>query len=230
MYLTPMPKSIPPRRARVRTASPAAPADARASLLDAAEQGLREHGYAGLSTRKVAEAAGVPLSQIHYHFGSKEALMLALLERQNQRLLERQQAMFASDLPLWKRWELACDYLDDDLASGYVRVLQEMIALGWSNAEVALAVREALKGWYTLLTGMAGEASVAFGGLADFTPEDVAILVGNVFLGAESLLLLDFEHDGFPLRAVLRRVGVAIRKLEETGPAKDGARPRPRKR
>ena len=28
-------------------------------------------GYANLSTRRVADSAGVPLSQIHYHFGSK---------------------------------------------------------------------------------------------------------------------------------------------------------------
>lgn len=81
--------------------------DARSVLLEAAEQCLRKHGYAGLSTRRVAEAAGMPLSQIHYHFGSKDALVLALLERQNQRLLERQEATFAADLPLWKRWEKA---------------------------------------------------------------------------------------------------------------------------
>jgi hypothetical protein len=35
------------------------------------------------------------------------------------------------------RYDLACDYLEEDLASGYVRVLQEMLAAGW--AEPALA-------------------------------------------------------------------------------------------
>ena len=30
----------------------------------------------------------------------------------------------------------ACDFLEDDLDSGYVRVLQEMIAAGWSNKEL----------------------------------------------------------------------------------------------
>ena len=51
---------------------------------------LLADGYAGLSTRKVAEEAGVPLSQLHYHFGSKQGLILALLEEENQRRLERQ--------------------------------------------------------------------------------------------------------------------------------------------
>src|SRR5215467_353613 len=57
--------------------------DARVALLDAAEACLHKYGYSGLSTRRVADAAGMPLSQIHYHFGSKEALVLALLDYQN---------------------------------------------------------------------------------------------------------------------------------------------------
>ena len=55
--------------------------------------------------------------------------------------------MYAEDAPLWQRYEQACDFLEDDLDSGYVRVLQEMIAAGWSNAELGAAVRELLGGW-----------------------------------------------------------------------------------
>ena len=83
----------------------------------------------------VAEAAEVPLSQIHYHFGSKRQLILAVLEAENERLLERQREMFDAPKPLWVRWELACDFLDADVESGYVRILQEMIAAGWSDPE-----------------------------------------------------------------------------------------------
>jgi AcrR family transcriptional regulator len=163
----------------------------------------------------VAEAAGVPLSQIHYHFGSKEALVLALLAEQNSRLLHRQQTMFATDTPLWQRWEKACDFLDEDLASGYVRVLQEMIATGWSHPEIAAAVRDCLRGWYALLTTIATEAAERFGSLGGLAPDDVAALVGNVFLGGEAMLLLGFETEGMPVRRALRRVGVMIRELEE---------------
>ena len=46
-----------------------------------------------LSTRDVAAAAGVPLSQIHYHFGSKQGLVLALFEYLNAQLLDRQNAI-----------------------------------------------------------------------------------------------------------------------------------------
>ena len=117
-------------------------ADTRALILDAARSRLLADGYGGLSTRKVADEAGVPLSQLHYHFGSKQGLILALLEVENQRRLARQHSMYAEDAPLWQRYERACDFLEDDLDSGYVRVLQEMIAAGWSNEELGDAVRE----------------------------------------------------------------------------------------
>lgn len=157
----------------------------------------------------------MPLSQIHYHFGSKEALVLALLDYQNRQLLERQRATFTADLPLWKRWEKACDYLDEDLASGYVRVLQEMMAAGWSNPDIAAAVRNLLGGWYALLGTVAREATVRFGGLGPLRSDDVACLVGNAFLGCEAMLLLGFEEQGMPIRRALRRFGTLIRRMEE---------------
>ena len=122
--------------------------DTRTLILDAARSRLLADGYGGLSTRKVADEAEVPLSQLHYHFGSKQGLILALLEEENQRRLARQRRMYAEDAPLWQRYERACDFLEDDLDSGYVRVLQEMIAAGWSNKELGDAVRELLGGWF----------------------------------------------------------------------------------
>src|SRR4026207_439797 len=64
------------------------------TLLEAAKKVLRQNGYAGLSTRDVAAVAGVPLSQIHYHFGSKQGMVLALFEYLNAQLLDRQDALF----------------------------------------------------------------------------------------------------------------------------------------
>jgi AcrR family transcriptional regulator len=196
-------------------------ADTRALILDAARRQLLADGYAGLSTRKVAEQAQVPVSQLHYHFGSKQGLILALFAEENQRRLGRQRGMYAEDLPLWQRYERACDYLEDDLDSGYVRVLQEMIAAGWSNRGVCEAVRELLAGWFRLLADVAREAGRRYGSLGPFTAEELAALVGSAFVGAEELLLLGFDRQLLPIRSALRRVGIVLRQLEE-GPARPG--------
>ena len=189
--------------------------DTRTLILEAARSRLLADGYAGLSTRKVAEEAGVPLSQLHYHFGSKQGLILALFEEENQRRLARQQRLYAEDAPLWQRYERACDYLEDDLESGYVRVLQEMIAASWSNKELGSAVRELLNGWFALLADVAREAEDKHGSLGPFTAEEMATLIGTAFIGSESLLLLGFDRDVLPIRSALRRIGVLIRQLEE---------------
>jgi AcrR family transcriptional regulator len=191
------------------------PTDTRTLILDAARGRLLADGYGGLSTRKVADQAGVPLSQLHYHFGSKQGLILALLDEEDQRRLARQHRMYAEDAPLWQRYERACDFLEDDLDSGYVRVLQEMIAAGWSNKELGDAVRELLGGWFSLLNQVAREAEQRYGPLRPFTPDEVGTLVGAAFIGAEALLLLGFDRDVLPIRSALRRISVVIRQLEE---------------
>ena len=189
--------------------------DTRTAILDAARRRLLADGHGGLSTRKVAEAAAVPLSQLHYHFGSKQGLLLALLEEENRRRLDRQTRMYANDRPLWERYEQACDFLEDDLESGYVRVLQEMIAEGWANEAIAEAVRTLVHSWYELLTEVATEAEERFGSLGPFTAREMATLIGNAFLGSEALILLGFDRDLLPIRSALRRIGVVIRQMEE---------------
>ena len=188
-------------------------------ILKAAKEALLDVGYSGLSTRAIAEQAGVPLSQIHYHFGSKQNLVLAVLDQENQRLLDRQKAMFESDAPLWRQWEQACDFLDDDLESGYVRVLHEMIAAGWSDPEIAKAVINQLMRWQDLLTSVAGRAERQLGSLGPFTPEEIGALAGTPFIGAEAYMLLAVPEREFPAKSALRKVGAIIRAMEEAGDA-----------
>ena len=187
----------------------------RGRILAAAKGALLEEGFSRLSTRKIAEAAGVPLSQIHYHFGSKQNLLLEVLEEENRKLLERQTLMYQSELPLWKQWEQACDYLEEDLDSGYVRVLQEMVAAGYSDLDIAAKVQKDLSGWFELLTSVAERAEEQLGGLGPFTPKEVAALAGLPFLGAETVILLDMSEEAIPARSALRKIGDVIRRLEE---------------
>lgn len=193
-----------------------ATAGTRAAIVAAARDRLLAEGYANLSTRDVADAAGVPLSQIHYHFGSKRHLILAVLDAENARLLDRQREMFDAPDPLWVRWEMACDFLDADVASGYVRILQEMIVAGWSDANIAAAVREMLGGWYGLLTDVARREQERGTNLGGFTPEEIAALMGTPFLGAEELILLGVTEGSLPIRSALRKVGVLLRRVAET--------------
>ena len=184
----------------------------KAGVLAAAKDALIESGYSALSTRRIAEIAGVPLSQIHYHFRSKQNLVLEVLAEENARLLERQAEMYSTDAPLWKQWEQACDFLDRDLDSGYVRVLQEMMAAGWSDPEIAQAVRSYLEGWFSLLRAVAESATTRLRTEVVLKPSNLASLIGAAFLGAEALILLGFQDA--TTRQALRSVSGLIKTME----------------
>jgi AcrR family transcriptional regulator len=184
---------------------------ARHTLLQAAETCLLRDGYAGLTTRAVAAAAGTPLSQIHYHFRSKQGLVLALLEHQNEKLLKRQVKTLGAEAPLSARWLQACDHLEEDLKSGYVRVLQEILAAGYSDANVAEAARHVLDGWFLLLTTVGAELQATVPALKSLQARDIATLVGLAFIGAETLTLIGMD---LPIQPSLRAVGKALKTLE----------------
>ena len=75
----------------------AARVEAEEALLDAAERLLVSVGYASITTRSVAKEAGVNHGLVHYYFGSMENLLLRVLERFTDTLVERQREVLDKD-------------------------------------------------------------------------------------------------------------------------------------
>ena len=55
--------------------------DTKDQILDAAEQLIAEKGIDAVSLRAITAAANVNLAAVHYHFGSKEALVAKVFQR-----------------------------------------------------------------------------------------------------------------------------------------------------
>ncbi|HEY6075524.1 MAG TPA: TetR/AcrR family transcriptional regulator [Gaiella sp.] len=108
--------------------------DNEQALLDAAERLLREVGASGLTTRRVAEAAGLNHGLVHYYVGSVEHLLVRVLDRFTDRLIERQRAMYAADTPFVEKWRTAMLYLDEDRP--YQKVWFELQAMAWNRPEL----------------------------------------------------------------------------------------------
>jgi AcrR family transcriptional regulator len=183
----------------------------RQRIVAAARDVLVAHGHGGASTRVVAEAADVNLSQVHYHFGGRQGLLIAVLAQENEALLERQRALFAAPGPLSEKWRLASDFLDSDLRSGYVRVLWELWAAGLTDPELAAGWRDAVSGWRDLLESVFASWAAELEIELPMSPRAVATLVGNVFFGMEVELLAGIEA---PHREVLDAIGTLIARAE----------------
>jgi len=130
-----------------------APATARQAtehtFLDAAERLLVEVGYAGITTRSVADEAGANKGLVHYYFGSMENLLVRVLERFTERLIVRQRAMYAADIPFIEKWRQAMRYLDQDRE--YQKVWYELQALAWSRPELRARVGHVDEEWRAVL-------------------------------------------------------------------------------
>jgi AcrR family transcriptional regulator len=187
----------------------------KTKLLEAAKSVLLAQGYSGLSTRAIAAAADTQMSQIRYHFGSKEGIVLALYDYMTDHLIHRQRVMFTDQsLSIAQKWDLACDYLDADIESGYVRVFQELVAQGWSNPKIADVIKASLSQWFDLHLSLAKEFEKTCGSFAPFEAEDIAALIGPAFVGVEAFFLLGWEDRGIQMRRALRRFGNVIRYFE----------------
>jgi AcrR family transcriptional regulator len=73
--------------ARRRPGPLPAGADARDWLLDAAERLFAERGIDGASLRSISAAAGLTSAALHYHFASRDELVIAVLQRRRSGLL-----------------------------------------------------------------------------------------------------------------------------------------------
>jgi transcriptional regulator, TetR family len=60
--------------------------DTRSALLDAAQERFAIDGFAGTSVRDLAAAVGIKESSVYNHFGSKQAVLDAVLARIDERL------------------------------------------------------------------------------------------------------------------------------------------------
>jgi AcrR family transcriptional regulator len=186
----------------------------RRRIVEAARDVLLERGHGGATTRAVAEKAGLRVSLVHYHFGGKHGLLLDVLERENELLLERQRQLYSSPGPLADKWRAACDFLDEDIHSGYVRVLWELWAAGLADETLAEGWRSAMGEWRRLLESVFAAWAEDLGIDLPLSPRGLATLISNVFQGIEVELLAGVPPEDAPHREVLDALGALIERAE----------------
>src|SRR5580700_8702771 len=104
-----------------------------AAVLDAAEQLLFEVGYAGVTTRAVAEVAGIKPGLVHYYFGSMDELLTQTLERFVEQLAMALEGLYADpNLTFAEKWRLGARFWVDEPTSRFPKILLELLAMGWN--------------------------------------------------------------------------------------------------
>jgi AcrR family transcriptional regulator len=115
------------------------PQAAKFAILDAAERRLHDEGPEGVRIQRIAADLGITDAAVHYHFGTREALMDALLRRIGRRLVDDIEATIESWAP---------DQID-------VAALGRLFQRAYANERAArLALWLSLAGWRPKGSGM----------------------------------------------------------------------------
>ncbi len=107
------------------------------ALLAAGAALYPELGCAGLSVRRVADAAGVNPAMVHYHFGSKDAFLRALLQRHYEDMFGALSLNSQGEADVMER--LAAALMG---VARFVREHRPLIARVWADAQAGQAVAQ----------------------------------------------------------------------------------------
>lgn len=193
-----MAKSGTSSRVAARDADSSRSAGTRKQLVEAAVETLKAEGYAGTSARAIAERAGVNQGLIFYHFGSVADLLLAALDSVSAQRMEQYGAAVDGIGSPSELVDVAMAIFREDLDSGHVTVLVEMIAGAASTPGLGPEVSARLGPWFAFAEH-ALERTVGGSPFGSLLPlRDVAYGVVALYLGLEMLTHL----DGNPSRAL----------------------------
>lgn len=212
--------------------------ETKGRILEATFRALAQGGYAALSMREIARAAGVNHALINYHFRTKDQLVISVLDEANRRLLARQREMYRGPGSFARKWAEARDFYKDDLASGFVRVQAELWAASLANPELREKFVPRILAWKQVVADGVADAVANLEGCgvqlpAPFTREVIATWITEFWLGMEFTDLLRAPQDRPKLQAALDAVELLLEgldaRLRKQGAARAPAKPKRKK-
>lgn len=109
--------------------SPVDDSATRTALLDAAAALMLDEGYAAVTTRRLAQRAGVNNGLVSYYFGTMDGLFIELFRRGAEQSLARLRQVLRSPQPLWELWELTHDFTDNSLTMEFIALANHRKAI-----------------------------------------------------------------------------------------------------
>jgi AcrR family transcriptional regulator len=180
---------------KVTSGSTVQSANTRRTLVEAAVETLKESGFSGASARAIAERAGLNQGLVFYHFGTVANLLLAALDAVSDDRMARFSAAVQSVSSPTELMAVAARIFREDLDTGHVTVLVEMIAGASSIPGLGEEVATRIGPWFTF-TKDAIDKTFGDSPFASLLPaDDVAYVIVALFLGLEMLTHLDGDRD-----------------------------------
>ncbi len=159
-------------------------------IIDAALETVRVEGLVGTSARAIARTGDFNQALVFYHFGSIEELLLAALQRANDRRVERFRDRLEAVDSLDGLVQIAADLHSNDDDPDHPALVA--IVAGWStSSDVGVRILETLRPWDEMVEAALCR-SLADTPFAQVVPtRDLAHAISSMFLGIELMGRLD---------------------------------------
>lgn len=189
-------------------------ATTRAAILRAARDRLVEVGYANLNVRDIAREAGVNHALIGYHFHGKQQLVLAVLDLANRQLLDRQERMYQGTASASQQWQQACDFYEEDLQSGFVRLLMELMGASFHDHELRREFVPRLSQWHRLVEVAVREFIKTSGVDLPVSAEAISAWIVWFWTGMEASMMLGIDEKEGHQREALAAMSQLLKSVE----------------
>ena len=186
----------------------------RMAILQSARRRLCEAGYAQLNVRDIAADAGVNHALIGYHFGGKQQLVLAVLDDTNKHLLERQTRMYSDTASASEKWQQACDFYEDDLQSGFVRLLMELMGASFTDEALRSEFLPRLLAWHQLVEAEVLDFIQNAGVKLPISARAISAWIRWFWTGMEASMTLGITEEQGHQREALEAVAILLRTVE----------------
>jgi AcrR family transcriptional regulator len=187
----------------------------RAAILQATRRRLIEEGYANLSVREIAADAGVNHALIGYHFRGKQQLVLAVLDEANNQLLERQSRMYDAPTSTADKWRQACEFYEEDFASGFVKLIMELMGASFHDPELRAEFTPRMLGWQKLIEQAVDEFIAKEGIELPVSARAVSAWITWFWTGMEASMALGIDERQGHQREALEAMYTLLRKVED---------------
>ena len=163
--------------------------------MDAALETLREEGFAGTTARAIAQRGGFNQALIFYHFGSVPNLLLEAFRRNSVEQVAKYRAAATEVSSLSDLVEIARRLHRDDLESGSVTVVTQLMAAAVSDPDLGRAILERFEEWIRLVEEALRRAVGSHPLAAVIPTREAAYAISALFLGIELMTRLDPERS-----------------------------------
>lgn len=173
----------------------------RNQVLDAAAICFRNHGFHGASMAQISKTAGMSPGHIYHYFGSKEAIITAIVERDIEEMVEWTEIFYTSDNILQTMVDSVSCGIEANTQRDNAALMLEIFAESSRNPQIAATLQKSHAFGHQRLYELLKKEMAQRGATSEF---DVSVKVDLIAAMFDGLLLKSIHNPDLDKAALTR--------------------------